>query len=183
MSSRSFGLFAGFLVSHGKSSPASCRLMSSGSSVRNKIRPDNRTLSGRLLISRFTRESFTIKTRVEMISGRALVGRFPGKTPFTLIFYAVWTRMSGSGVLPRVVELLACGNAHRQLILLRRQWTRCIRRDCTGRVVRLVEVEQEMAILHWTGHQEAACRICLCLPCRVIENKEKAVLRISTRGR
>ena len=38
-SSRSLGLFAGFFVSQGRSSPASCFLISSGSSVRKRMRP------------------------------------------------------------------------------------------------------------------------------------------------
>src|SRR5438445_3028419 len=52
MSSRSLGLLAGFLVSHGRSSPASWRLMSSGSSVRNRMRPCSLTWVGRFSILR-----------------------------------------------------------------------------------------------------------------------------------
>src|SRR5437870_1375492 len=52
MSSRSLGLFAGFVVSQRRSSPASCRLISSGSSVRKRMRPLSRTLSGRFSILR-----------------------------------------------------------------------------------------------------------------------------------
>src|SRR5205807_75632 len=51
------GLFAGFFVSQGRSSPASCRLMSSGSSVRKRMRPCSRTLSGRFSIFRSSNES------------------------------------------------------------------------------------------------------------------------------
>src|SRR5512140_56834 len=59
MSSRSLGLFAGFLVSHGMSQPSSCFLISSGSSVRNRMRPCRRTRSGRFSTGRFLRESVT----------------------------------------------------------------------------------------------------------------------------
>src|ERR1051326_118759 len=52
MSSRSLGLAAGFFVSHARSSPPSCCLISPGSSVRNSTRPLSLTLSGRLLTSR-----------------------------------------------------------------------------------------------------------------------------------
>src|SRR5437899_7278983 len=61
MSSRSLGFFSGWRVSQGKSSPASCRLMSSGSSVRNRILPVSFTRSGRLRISRLSREFATDK--------------------------------------------------------------------------------------------------------------------------
>src|SRR3954471_6268444 len=61
MSSRSLGLLAGFLVSQGRSSPASWRLMSSGSSVRKRMRPCSFTWLGsfstlRSLIEVVTRE-------------------------------------------------------------------------------------------------------------------------------
>src|SRR5437660_3089603 len=57
MSSRSLGLLAGFFVSQARSSPASCRLMSSGSSVRKRMRPSSRSLSGRFSIFRSSNES------------------------------------------------------------------------------------------------------------------------------
>src|ERR1700730_4621585 len=57
MSSRSLGLLAGFFVSQGKSSPVSCRLISSGSSVRKRIRPCSRTLSGLFSVLRSNNES------------------------------------------------------------------------------------------------------------------------------
>src|ERR1700730_8792382 len=59
MSSRSLGLLAGFLLSQGRSSPASWRLMSSGSSVRKRMRPCKRTLSGRFSILRSRSELIT----------------------------------------------------------------------------------------------------------------------------
>ena len=59
MSSRSLGLFCGFFVSQGRSSPASCRLSSSGSSVRNRIRPDRRTVAGRFSTFLFSKASIT----------------------------------------------------------------------------------------------------------------------------
>src|SRR5437870_11818086 len=61
MSSRSLGLFAEFFVSQGRSSPASWRLISSGSSVRKRIRPCSRTLSGRFSIFRSRSELITIQ--------------------------------------------------------------------------------------------------------------------------
>src|SRR5678815_2195785 len=64
MSSRSLGLFAGFSVSQGRSQPASCFLMSSGSSVRKRMRPLRRTLSGRLSILRSSRDEITIVFQV-----------------------------------------------------------------------------------------------------------------------
>src|SRR5947209_14459473 len=60
MSSRSLGLFSGLLVSHGRSSPASCFLISSGSSVRKRMRPCSRTLSGRFSIFRSRSELITV---------------------------------------------------------------------------------------------------------------------------
>src|SRR5579862_1189423 len=60
MSSRSLGLLAGVFVSQAKSSPASWRLISSGSSVRNRMRPAKRTLSGRFSILRCKRDSITL---------------------------------------------------------------------------------------------------------------------------
>src|SRR5208283_2742167 len=60
MSSRSLGLLAGFFVSQGKSSPANCRLINSGSSVRKRMRPCSRTLSGRFSILRSRRELITL---------------------------------------------------------------------------------------------------------------------------
>src|SRR5580658_10187124 len=60
MSSRSLGLLAGFFVSQGRSLPASCRLMRSGSSVRKRMRPCSRTLSGRFSILRSRSESITL---------------------------------------------------------------------------------------------------------------------------
>ena len=61
MSSRSLGFFSGWRVSQGRSSPASCRLMSAGSSVRNRILPVSFTRSGRLRISRLSRGFATDK--------------------------------------------------------------------------------------------------------------------------
>src|SRR3954471_884171 len=66
MSSRSLGLLAGFFVSHGRSSPASWRLISSGSSVRKRMRPCNFTLSGRLVISRVRRGFCTLQFYQEL---------------------------------------------------------------------------------------------------------------------
>src|SRR5271163_1095073 len=70
MSSRSLGLFAGFFVSQGRSSPASCLRMSSGSSVRKRMRPCNLTLSGRFSILRSRSESITLNLRGSEIEGR-----------------------------------------------------------------------------------------------------------------
>src|SRR5208283_1121424 len=61
ISSRSLGLRSGCCVSHGRSSPASCRLMSSGSSVRNRMRPCSRTRSGRLATVRCNNDVFTAR--------------------------------------------------------------------------------------------------------------------------
>ena len=61
ISSRSLGLRSGCCVSQGRSSPASCRLMSSGSSVRNRIRPCSRTRSGRLVTLRCNNDVFTAR--------------------------------------------------------------------------------------------------------------------------
>src|SRR5205807_2550144 len=61
MSSRSLGLLAGFFVSQGKSSPASCRLMSSGSSVRNRILPWSFTCAGSLATARSLSAADTVK--------------------------------------------------------------------------------------------------------------------------
>src|SRR5258705_4987777 len=60
MSSRSLGLLAGSFVSHGKSQPASCFLIRSGSSVRKRMRPCRRTLSGRFWIGRSSNELLTL---------------------------------------------------------------------------------------------------------------------------
>src|SRR6202167_131350 len=59
MSSRSFGLLAGWLVSHCISHPASCFLINSGSSVRNRMRPCSRTLSGRFSVLRSSSDEIT----------------------------------------------------------------------------------------------------------------------------
>src|SRR5947209_20620151 len=52
ISSRSLGLLAAFLLSHDRSSPASWRRISSGSSVRNRMRPVSFTEVGSLRTSR-----------------------------------------------------------------------------------------------------------------------------------
>src|SRR5712671_4350469 len=81
MSSRSLGLLAGFFVSQGRSHPASCFLMRSGSSVRKRMRPWRRTLSGRFRISRSRSELLTL-ARCE----RALTTGVTGETlPHVLI--------------------------------------------------------------------------------------------------
>src|SRR6266567_1376627 len=59
MSSRSLGLFCGFFVSQERSSPSSCRLIRSGSSVRNRIRPERRTVAGRFSTFLFNKASIT----------------------------------------------------------------------------------------------------------------------------
>src|SRR6266567_651175 len=59
ISSRSLGLLFGFLVSQGRSSPASWRLINSGSSVRNRILPGSRTVVGRFSIFLFSKASIT----------------------------------------------------------------------------------------------------------------------------
>src|SRR5579864_186383 len=59
MSSRSLGLFAGLLVSQGISSPAIWRFTSSGSSVRNRMRPLKRTVGGFFSTFLFSKGSIT----------------------------------------------------------------------------------------------------------------------------
>ncbi len=59
MSSRSLGLFCGFLVSQGRSSPVSCRLISSGSSVRKRMRALSCTVPGSFSIFLFSSASIT----------------------------------------------------------------------------------------------------------------------------
>src|SRR6478672_2039748 len=61
ISSRSLGLFCGFFVSQGRSSPASCRRISSGSSVKKRIRPSNLQVSGRFWMLRVSKEGSTAK--------------------------------------------------------------------------------------------------------------------------
>src|SRR5581483_4149961 len=56
MSSRSLGLLLGFSLSQGRSQPSSCRRISSGSSVRKRMRPCRRTRSGRLETARVRSE-------------------------------------------------------------------------------------------------------------------------------
>src|SRR5215470_10936438 len=73
ISSRSLGLFCGLLVSQGRSSPASCRFMSSGSSVRKRIRPCRRTVLGRFSIFRFNRASITTHHHYFTPLGRRVV--------------------------------------------------------------------------------------------------------------
>src|SRR4029077_5327108 len=60
----------GFLVSQARSSPASCRRMSSGSSVKKRIRPGRRTLSGRFSILRLRSDSITRAPEPNFLTGR-----------------------------------------------------------------------------------------------------------------
>src|SRR6185369_1332032 len=66
MSSRSLGLFAAFFVSHGMFQPVSCFLISSGSSVRKRMRPRNLTVWGRFSMFRFCSDSIT---RIVLFAG------------------------------------------------------------------------------------------------------------------
>src|SRR5579871_1333937 len=88
MSSRSFGLLPGFFVSHGRSSPASCRLISSGSSVRKRMRPCSRTLSGRFSILRSRSELITVNLR----RLRLTAGAEPA-SPYRFHCTAAWLSM------------------------------------------------------------------------------------------
>src|SRR6266700_5982879 len=65
ISSRSLGLFCGFFVSQGRSSPASCLLMSAGSSVRKRMRPWRHTVCERFSIFLCRRASITEFARLD----------------------------------------------------------------------------------------------------------------------
>src|SRR5438128_11775 len=110
MSSRSLGLLAGFFVSHGSSSPASWRLISCGSSVRKRMRPSSRTLSGRFSIFRSKRESITLSLWACEFRGRpgaALAGPkllYRHRTNWQFLNLTLVLSRIGQGLQPASLE-------------------------------------------------------------------------------
>jgi len=77
-------------------------------------------------------------------------------------------RRGGTGsVRLAVVELLAGRDGHRQPVLLGRDRAGRVRRDGTGRVVGLVEVQNDLAVLDRVGFEEAAGGISIGLAGRI----------------
>src|SRR5580765_2417823 len=75
-----------------------------------------------------------------------------------------------------VISLLARGNCHWQAVSRRRQRTSCIRVICAGRIVCLVEINLDFAVLGWISIKKPRGLVGLCLAGKVAKYDEQIAL-------
>src|SRR5215469_8569847 len=82
--------------------------------------------------------------------------------------------------MPLVPVILLPGwHGYRQLVLLRRKRARRVRGQRARRIVGIVEVQNDLAVLHRTRLQKPSRRIRLALPRGIAENQEEALIRLA----